>query len=168
MYNGVLAPAWRNPVATATIDRLSIPAAGDEQEQIEQLHQLLRREGRARLVGPGNEPAIELPGAVYSVLMDVLNAMRQGSAISLVPVTQDLTTQEAAELLGVSRPHFVKLLESGELSFHAAGTHRRVYLKDLMAYKEQRDQRRRKALDQIAEEADAAGFYDQVILPSAS
>lgn len=135
--------------------------AGDEQEQIEQLHQLLRREGRARLVGPGNEPAIELSGPVYSVLMEILNAMRQGSAISLVPVTQDLTTQEAAELLGVSRPHFVKLLESGELPFHTAGTHRRVYLKDLMAYKERRDLRRRDSLDRMAEKADAASLYDQ-------
>lgn len=153
-------------MATATLDHLSIPESGEEQQQIEQLHQLLSREGRARLVGPGNEPAIELPEPVYALLMSILDDMRQGRAISLVPVTQDLTTQEAAELLGVSRPHFVKLLESNAMPFHLAGTHRRVYLKDLMAYKEQRDQRRRKALDRMAEEADMDGRYDLVVLPS--
>ena len=155
-------------MATATIDTLSLPNALEDQEQIEELHQLLHREGRARLVGPGSEPAIELPASVYAVLMNILNAMRQGGAISLVPVTQDLTTQEAAELLGVSRPYFVKLLEAGGIAFHSTGTHRRVYLKDLLAYKEQRDRGRRTVLDQMAAEADAAGLYDQVFLPAES
>jgi len=153
-------------MATAMIDTLSIPNALKDRQQIEDLHQLLRREGRARLIGPGNEPAIELPETVYSLLMNILNAMRQGSAVSLIPVTQDLTTQEAAELLGVSRPYFVKLLEAGELTFHSTGTHRRVYLNDLMAYKQQRDERRRKALNEMGAEADAAGLYDVVVLPS--
>ena len=155
-------------MATATIDTLSLPNAPGDREQIEELHQLLHREGRARLVGPGNEPAIELPPSVYAVLMNVLDSMRQGGVISLVPVTQDLTTQEAAELLGVSRPYFVKLLEAGGIAFHSTGTHRRVYLKDLLSYKEQRDRGRRTALDQMASEADAAGLYDQVFLPSES
>jgi excisionase family DNA binding protein len=100
--------------------------------------------------------------------MQILDAMRQGSAISLIPITQDLTTQQAAELLGVSRPHFVKLLESGELAFHLVGTHRRVYLQDLMACKQQRDENRSKVLDRMAEEADASSLHDQVILPTAS
>ncbi len=155
-------------MATATIDTLSISNEHEDRQQIEDLHRLLQREGRARLVGPGNEPAIELPEAVYALLLKILDDIRHGNAISLVPVTQDLTTQEAAELLGVSRPYFVKLLEAGELMFHSTGTHRRVYLKDLLAYKEQRDRGRRSALDQMAAEADAAGLYDQVLLPSES
>jgi excisionase family DNA binding protein len=61
--------------------------------------------------------------------------MQQGKAISIVPVMQDLTTQQAATLLGVSRPFFVKLLESGAQPFYLTGTHRRVYLNDLMANK---------------------------------
>ena len=78
---------------------------------------------------------------------------------------QDLTTQQAAALLGVSRPFFVKLLESGALPFHVTGTHRRVYLKDLSTYKEQRDRERRKALDQMAKETEELGLYDKVLLP---
>lgn len=78
---------------------------------------------------------------------------------------QDLTTQQAAALLGVSRQFFVKLLESGALPFHVSGTHRRVYLKDLLTYKEQRDRERRKALDQMAKETEELGLYDKVLLP---
>ena len=78
---------------------------------------------------------------------------------------QDLTTQQAAALLGVSRQFFVKLLESGALPFHVTGTHRRVYLKDLLTYNEQRDRERRKALDQMAKETEELGLYDKVLLP---
>ncbi len=152
-------------MATAAIDHLSLPASERDLQQIEDLHHLLRQQGHARLIGPGGEPSVQLPEPVHALLMQILTALRQGSAISLVPVTQDLTTQEAAELLGVSRPHFVKLLESGALPFHLAGTHRRVYLQDLLAYKQQRDEGRSSALDRMAEEADSAGIYDQVLLP---
>jgi excisionase family DNA binding protein len=91
--------------------------------------------------------------------------MEQGKAISIVPVMQELTTQQAAEQLGVSRPFFVKLLETGKLPFHLVGTHRRVYLKDLLSYKQKRDQDRHAAIEQMADEAEQAGLYDKVILP---
>jgi excisionase family DNA binding protein len=106
-----------------------------------------------------------LPDAVYELLLRILDGMQQGKAISIVPVMQDLTTQRAAGLLGVSRPFFVKLLESGKIPFHLTGTHRRVYLKDLLAYKEQRDRERLDALDQMAREAEELGLYDKVLLP---
>jgi excisionase family DNA binding protein len=150
-------------MATSTVDPVSLPAS--QEEQVHALHELLRSEGRARLVGRGGEPAIELPDAVYELLLRILDGMQQGKAISIVPVMQDLTTQQAAALLGVSRPFFVKLLESGALSFHLIGTHRRVYLKDLLAYKEHRDRDRREALDQIAKESEDLGLYDKVLLP---
>lgn len=150
-------------MATPAFDPVSLPAA--QAEQANAVHELLRREGKARLTGRGGKPAIELPDAVYELLLRILDGMQQGKAISIVPVMQDLTTQQAANLLGVSRPFFVKLLESGTLSFHRTGTHRRVYLKDLMAYKEQRDQGRRKALDRMAKEAEDLGLYNKVLLP---
>jgi uncharacterized protein YbjQ (UPF0145 family) len=59
----------------------------------------------------------------------------------------------------------VKLLEAGKIAFHQAGTHRRVYLKDLLEYKQQRDRDRHEALDRMAQEADEAGLYDKVLLP---
>lgn len=150
-------------MAASTLDPVSLPAS--QEEQVHALHELLRRDGRARLLGRGGEPAIELPDAVYELLLRILDGMQQGKAISIVPVMQDLTTQQAASLLGVSRPFFVKLLESGALPFHLTGTHRRVYLKDLLAYKEHRDKERREALDQMAKEAEDLCLYDKVLLP---
>ena len=79
-------------------------------------------------------------------MLQILDLMRQGKAISIIPVTQDLTTQQAAEVIGVSRPFFVKLIEAGAIPFHLAGTHRRVYLRDLLEYKERRDKERHAAI----------------------
>ena len=148
---------------SSTLDPVSLPTS--QEEQVHALHDLLRREGKARLVGKGGEPAIELPDAVYDLLLQILEGMQEGNAISIVPVMQDLTTQQAAGMLGVSRPFFVKLLESGKLPHHLTGTHRRVYLKDLMAYKQHRDQERHEALNRMAQEAEEAGLYDKVLLP---
>lgn len=152
-------------MATTVLDPISLPAA--EEAQVQALHDLLRKDGKARLVGRGGEPALELPDAVYDLLLKIVGGLQQGKAISVVPVTQDLTTQEAAEFLGVSRPFFVKLLKENKLPFHPIGTHRRVYLKDLLDYKHRRDHQRREALDTMAREADEAGLYDKVLLPDA-
>ena len=151
-------------MGTRASDPISLPAA--ESDQVKALHGLLQKEGKARLLGKGGEPAIELPDAVFDLLIKIMDGLQEGKAISIVPVTQDLTTQQAAEMLGVSRPFFVKLLETGQLPFHLTGTHRRVYLQDLLGYKQRRDQQRREALDQMASEADEQGLYDQVLLPA--
>jgi excisionase family DNA binding protein len=146
-----------------TFDPISLPEA--QEEQVHELRELLQREGKAMLIGMGGEPAMELPEAVYSLLLQILDVMQQGKAISILPITQDLTTQQAAEMIGVSRPFFVKLLESGRLPFHLAGTHRRVYLKDLLDYKQQRDQGRHAAIERMADQAEKAGIYDTVLMP---
>ena len=165
MYKGVRTSrfTWR-VMGKRSSDPISLPAA--ESDQVKALHGLLQKEGRARLVGKGGEPAIELPDAVFDLLMKIVDGLQQGKAISIVPVTQDLTTQQAAEMLGVSRPFFVKLLETNQLPYHLAGTHRRVYLQDLLVYKQDRDQQRHEALNQMAREADEQGIYDQVLLPA--
>jgi excisionase family DNA binding protein len=150
-------------MATSTLDPITLPHS--QEEQVSELHDLLQKEGRAQLVGKGGEPAMALPDAIYGLLLQILELMQQGKAVSIVPVTQELTTQQAAELLGVSRPFLVKLLETGKINFHSAGTHRRVYLKDLLEYKQQRDEDRHAALDRMAQEAQDAGLYDKVILP---
>jgi excisionase family DNA binding protein len=150
-------------MSTSTLDPVTLPPA--QEDQVSELRDLLKKEGSARLVGRGGEPAVELPDAIFGMLLKILELMQQGKAVSIVPVTQELTTQQAAELVGVSRPFLVKQLEDGKIRFHSAGTHRRVYLKDLLEYKQQRDEGRHAALDRMAQEAQDAGLYDKVILP---
>ena len=112
-----------------------------------------------RLVGPdGTE--VPVPAAVYEVLVQVADAMRAGRAISVVPVAQRLTTQEAADLLGVSRPTLVKLLEDGAIPYEQPGRHRRVRLADLLAYRDARRFARKETLDRMTEEAGDAGVYE--------
>ena len=97
----------------------------------------------------GESDDLVLPGHVLQILLDVLAEMSKGNAISLVPHHQEISTQEAANLLNVSRPFLVGLLEKGEIPFRKVGTHRRVLLTDLMAYKEQTQQKRNDALNQL-------------------
>lgn len=131
--------------------------------QIRELNRLLQL-GSPALVGADGE-RIELPKAVYRLLKDIARNMQLGRAIVLVPENQQLTTQRAADLLGVSRPYLIKLLEAGDLPFHKAGSHRRIYLKDLAAYQKRRDAERRAALDSIAREAFESGLYDRTGIP---
>jgi excisionase family DNA binding protein len=91
--------------------------------------------------------------------------MSQGKGVTVIPVMQELTTQGAANLLGVSRPFLIELLNKGQIPFHRAGTHRRVYLKDLLQYRDSRDKQRKDTLNQIARQAMADGDYDQIYAP---
>jgi excisionase family DNA binding protein len=111
------------------------------------------------LLGPDGEQ-VPLPEEVYRVLVEVVQAMREGKVITLVPRTQRLTTQEAADFLGVSRPTLVKLLEEGKIPYEQPGRHRRIMFTDLLAYQERLGEERRAALDRMTEDASEAGLYD--------
>ena len=115
----------------------------------------------AALVGPENL-RIPQPDPLHRVLLHAIRFLEQGEGVLILPATQELTTQSAADMLGVSRQYLVQLLEQGRVPFHKAGTHRRVYLKDLMEYRKQRDAARRNMLDEITQEAVADGLYDIV------
>lgn len=118
-------------------------------------------EGPAALVGPDGQ-AVALPEEAFSVLAEVVHAMRQGKGITVAPVDQLLTTQEAADFLGISRPTLVKKLEDGAIAFErpSGGRHRRVRLVDLLQYRDRQRTERRKALRELIAEAQAAGAYD--------
>ena len=101
-----------------------------------------------------------LPVAAVRLLQDLLREMAQGHAISLVPMHAELTTQQAADAINVSRPFLVKLLETGALPHRKVGTHRRVRFDDLMRYKHTIDAQRLEALRKLTDESEKLGLYD--------
>ena len=101
---------------------------------------------------------IELPTSALRLLVDILAELADGNAVQVVPVHAELTTQEAADLLNVSRPHLVKLLEAGKLPFHKTGKHRRIRFADLRRYKQERDEDSAAAMDDLARQAQELGM----------
>ena len=106
----------------------------------------------------GDDEVIEVPVAALRMLVDILANMAEGNAVSIVPIHAELTTQEAADFLGVSRPYLVGVLERGELPHHKVGTHRRIYFRDLLAYRTQRMGQSQAALDALAAQAQKLGL----------
>jgi len=111
-----------------------------------------------RVRDAGQEETIELPAGAVKLLQAILEDMASGRAVTIVPQNAELTTQQAADFLKVSRPFLVQLLEQKKLPFRLVGTHRRVRFEDVLRYKESIDSERRKVLDQLA--AEAQEIYD--------
>lgn len=98
----------------------------------------------------GDSDSLILPGHALQLLLDILSEMSRGNAISVLPVQAQLSTQEAANLLNVSRPFLVGLLDKGEIAHHKVGAHRRVLAQDVLAYKQQIDAQRQASLDELS------------------
>ncbi|WP_334861327.1 helix-turn-helix domain-containing protein [Nostoc sp.] len=131
-----------------------------EAESIKELERILSvKDFQAKLVGANGEK-INIPEPIYRVLLQVVHAMASGKAISIIPQQQELTTQQAAEYLNVSRPYLIKLLEQGEIPHIKVGSHRRVRFDDLMNYKQQRDVKRDQLLTELTQISQEAGFYE--------
>ena len=131
-------------------------APGDEERPLAErasrrLARFVNRNLNLRIAETGE--LVELPAVAVRLLVDVLSAMAEGSAVTLVPYHAELTTQQAADLLGVSRPFLIKQLEEGAIPFRKVGTHRRIRFRDLMRYKHEIDRKRSEALDELAAQA---------------
>ncbi|MBX3001596.1 MAG: helix-turn-helix domain-containing protein [Caldilineaceae bacterium] len=106
-----------------------------------------------RIIGREGEAPIELPAGAVALLQEILEAMAAGRGITLVPENVELTSVQAAELLSVSRPFFIKLLDEGALPYRKVGKHRRIRLEDVLAYKQRIDEEREAVLDELATQA---------------
>lgn len=126
--------------------------------QLDAAQDLLRSDAAVTLTAAGR--SVELPTELRTLLADVVKTMRRGQAVMLTPLSQQLTTQQAADLLGISRPTLVKLLVQGELHFETPGRHRRIRLSDFLVFQELRRSEQRQTLTHLAQESQALGLYD--------
>jgi excisionase family DNA binding protein len=140
-----------------------LPAAEDvaqAQEAVRALAQFMAETPKARLSieDSSHRMHVVLPPAAVQLLQSILREMSQGNAITLIPVHAELTTQQAADLLNVSRPYLVSLLESGVIPYRKVGTRRRVLFEHLMAYKRTEDAKREEALNELTRQAQELGL----------
>ncbi|WP_200242191.1 helix-turn-helix domain-containing protein, partial [Thiohalocapsa halophila] len=119
---------------------------------------VIGKDDKAQLCVFDGEEKFVVPVSAIRLLADILNQMAQGNAVSLVPIGHTLTTQQAADLLNVSRPYLVKLLEAGEIPFTKVGRHRRLQYEDLIAYMDRMDAKSRASADALTRGAQELGM----------
>ena len=149
--------------AVRRIDDLSLPTT-TEAEIAKKSSRLLAAcigDGdTARLKVVDNNGVIEVPISALRLLVEILGQMAQGNGVTLMPVHALLTTQEAADFLNVSRPHVVKLVDTEQLPAQRIGTHRRIRFEDLLKYRQESFDARKRILAGMTKEAQEDGGYD--------
>jgi len=106
------------------------------------------------------EEPITLPANIFRSIVKMLIEIGNGNAVQVLPIQAELTTQQAADLLNVSRPHLIKLLDQGKMEFRMVGTHRKLTARDVIAYRDKTDHARREALTRMVEADEKMGLYD--------
>lgn len=140
--------------AALTLD----PNQGELRSESDHLAAVLRSpEHKAKLLGPSGQE-IDLPPAILEALAAIAEALREGNGVSVIPVPHLLTTKEAADLLNVSRPYLVRLLDQQKIPFEKVGTHRRLRLGDVLAFRLKREEQRRDALGNLVRQAEELGL----------
>ena len=124
------------------------------------MDRLRSRKGAVTVTVSGDRQPEELtiPRIAFELLGQILDELAQGHAVALTPVEREVSTQTAADVLNVSRPHLIKLLESGEIPFSRVGTHRRIRLDDLLAYKARMEGEAERAYSELVREAQQLGM----------
>lgn len=108
----------------------------------------------------GKPESLLIPSVAYELLIDILSQISQGNAVTIVPVQAELSTQQAANLLNVSRPYLIKLLESKEIPYRKIGKHRRILAQDLYQYKADIDAKRSQSLDELTALSEELDLYE--------
>lgn len=145
-----------------------VTAPENERESVAALMELLKHvepkqsESTAyKLVSPSGD-ITELPESVFLLLERIIEVLARGDALTIVPVGKELTTQQAANILNVSRQYLVRVLDDGRIPYRKTGTHRRIRMEDLLAYKRQRDRDRMASLDDLSQLSQDFGGYDEI------
>ncbi len=145
------------PVAAPPEQRAQVAALSKALEGMG--HTPKRRAPKCQLVGPKGE-SIPLPESIFYVLERVAEVLSRGDSITVVPVGREVTTQQAADLLNVSRQYLVRLLDEGRIPFRKTGKHRRLQVEDVLAFKDNRDKDRRAGLRELSQMTQEFGGYD--------
>ncbi len=145
----------------------AVTAAPGERAEVEELLRALDDLLRSRAGGPVRGEFVgrrgrhaPVPGSVVHVLERIAQAMARGDAVAVVPLGRDLTTQQAADLLNVSRQYLVRLVDEGRIPAGKTGKHRRLRLADVLTFKEKRDKARKASLRALTRATEAAGGYE--------
>ena len=126
----------------------AVPLSKKDQREIQDIHRKLRT-ADAKLVGPDGKTQV-LPSTLYSFLCTLLADLKAGHSVTILQINRDFTTVEASKMLGVSRQFLSDLLDKQKIPYHMVGTHRRLYARDVLAFKAKRGTVRRKAFDDLA------------------
>lgn len=148
---------------TTTASGEPIAATDREQRQLRELDAFYRSgapaDGCVRLVSAAGHE-YELPESAARLLAEAVHALARGEAVSVVPIHKALTTQQAADLLNISRQYLVRMLDRGDIPFHKVGAHRRIAFDDLMSYKRRRERERQRGFAELAELSQQLGLYE--------
>ncbi len=131
----------------------------EQDKETIKLLEMMLSQAPPKLVGVDGE-AISLPDSLYDLIRYVIHMMAQGQTFSIIPCDRYLTTQEAANLLNISRPYLYSILDKGDLAYEMVGTHRRIRFEHLMEYRQKRDSKRRQALNKLTTISQELGFYE--------
>lgn len=146
-----------------TVDHGPVSAAEGEQQTLDQIEALLSSANggaEAPKLVDAQGQVVALPESVVALLRQVVHQLARQKVVTIVPRNRELTTQEAAELLGVSRPYLIRLLDQGAMPYTRTGTHRRIRFDDLLRYKAERDAAREQVLDELVRLNQEMGLYD--------
>ena len=132
----------------------------EDTEKIQQLEQLLDAEkSLPKLVG-SNGKEVTLPQPVFDILCDAVEAMIDGEEFTITPLSKNMTTAEAADLLNVSRDYFIELLDKGKIPYEMVGTQKMIICRDVLAYKIGKKKQQREDLQELTSFLQEEGFYD--------